>query len=429
MSDLINYINDISGENQFLSAALVALVGGLFSYWIRELPLSAFRFCKRELTTTVEIDTKSSYANDKLLAMLGELISSLASENACRRFSYTRIWDDGKYRIGRGLGYGKSWVVHNGKLILINRFLRESGMESHLSIELTCIGRSAAAIDSLISLVAIEQGRDELAIFNTEKDMTWGSPHLEKKRDFDALALNPDTRAEFSQKIERFLTGEDRYKQLDMAWKETFLLHGRPGSGKTSIIKALASKYDLPIYRLNLASFSSNGLERAFMNVPDNSLILIEDFDSSGAVKARSTQSGDADKKDDEAKDGDAPIFDVSTLDISTILNILDGVVSLHGVLVFLTTNHLEQIDKAVFRDGRVDHLIDLPLLQPETVKTYLEAIYPALQSMNIEYPEVSASKLTKWKSVAHDDAEKIAEQIQAHTHPVPDLKVVSEAQ
>ncbi|HBN6266178.1 TPA: AAA family ATPase [Vibrio parahaemolyticus] len=432
MSELVNYVNELSGGNQFLSATLMALIGGLFTYWLREFPLIVFRFCKRELTTSVEIDTKSSYGNDVLLAKLGELISTVANENACRRFSYTRIWDGttGKYRIGRGLGYGKAWVIHDGTFILINRFLRESGMESHLSIELTCIGRSAAPIDSFVSLVAVDQRRDELAIFNLNTDGAWASPIFEKKRDFDVLALNPDTRTAFSDKISRFMSGEERYKQLDLPWKETFLLHGRPGSGKTSIIKALASKYNLPIYRLNLSSLSNSGLERAFMSVPDNSLILIEDFDSASSVLSRvpSTKShGDNPDKastpvDDEAK---ALASVLTSLDMSTVLNVLDGIVSLHGVLVFLTTNHLEHIDKAVFRDGRVDHLIDLPLLTPSTVKAYLESIYPELCQMDIEYPEISASKLTKWKSVAHDDVNKLVEQV--HSHQPATLSVVGE--
>jgi chaperone BCS1 len=44
----------------------------------------------------------------------------------------------------------------------------------------------------------------------------------------------------------------------------------------------------------------------------------------------------------------------------SNLLNILDGVLFKHGLIVFITTNHPEKLDPALLRQGRTDLIIEL---------------------------------------------------------------------
>lgn len=44
-----------------------------------------------------------------------------------------------------------------------------------------------------------------------------------------------------------------------------------------------------------------------------------------------------------------------STLTFSGLLNALDGVAASEERMIFMTTNHLERLDKALIRPGRVD--------------------------------------------------------------------------
>lgn len=41
-----------------------------------------------------------------------------------------------------------------------------------------------------------------------------------------------------------------------------------------------------------------------------------------------------------------------------------------------MTTNCIDRIDDAIFRDGRTDHTIELPRLEPEVVNDYLNRVY-----------------------------------------------------
>ena len=82
-------------------------------------------------------------------------------------------------------------------------------------------------------------------------------------------------------------------------------------------------------------SLDGQNLEALFKSVPDNTFLLIEDVDCLFVER--------------ESKD---------SIDLSTLLNLLDGLTSKKGLVVFMTTNHLEKLDSALIRPGRVDMII-----------------------------------------------------------------------
>jgi chaperone BCS1 len=53
------------------------------------------------------------------------------------------------------------------------------------------------------------------------------------------------------------------------------------------------------------------------------------------------------------------PTDDGSTLSLSGLLNALDGVAAAEGRLLFATTNHIERLDPALSRPGRMDVWVD----------------------------------------------------------------------
>lgn len=51
------------------------------------------------------------------------------------------------------------------------------------------------------------------------------------------------------------------------------------------------------------------------------------------------------------------------------LLNALDGVVSTEERLIFMTTNHLEKLPKALIRPGRVDVMVSISYPNDQQVK------------------------------------------------------------
>lgn len=82
--------------------------------------------------------------------------------------------------------------------------------------------------------------------------------------------------------------------QLGVPWRRGYLLHGPPGSGKTSFIQALAGSlgYDIYIINLSLRGLADDKLALLMSQAPSQSIILIEDVDAAFNKRAQTTEDG-----------------------------------------------------------------------------------------------------------------------------------------
>jgi len=133
--------------------------------------------------------------------------------------------------------------------------------------------------------------------------------------------------------IEKFRSASALYDRFGITWKQIILFHGQPGLGKTSFIAALATYFGMHIAKLTVTpQMTSSHIEYLFQNVPSSSFLVIEDVDALFANR--------------EAKNG---------VDFSTLLNCMDGFTTSRGLIAFMTTNHIELLDHAFLRPGRID--------------------------------------------------------------------------
>jgi mitochondrial chaperone BCS1 len=91
---------------------------------------------------------------------------------------------------------------------------------------------------------------------------------------------------------------------------------------------------------LNLSErgLTDDRLNHLLSNVPERSIMLLEDIDAAFAKRNQSDNQGYQ-----------------SMLTFSGLLNALDGVASAEERIVFMTTNHIERLDPALVRPGRID--------------------------------------------------------------------------
>ncbi len=193
---------------------------------------------------------------------------------------------------------------------------------------------------------------------------------------------------------------EEKYKKAGYAFKAGLLFHGLPGCGKTSTIKGILKKTRRNGVLINLNRVKTNNeLEKIFRNYTINNRVytgkqlcfIIEDCDAfqNDFLKKRESQEIEEDtcfkknnSKPEETLLEKIIVNSVSTnefskissdkISLSTFLNILDGIIELHGVMIIFTTNHPEKIDPALLRPGRIDFQIEFKKCSTKTIKQML---------------------------------------------------------
>lgn len=168
-----------------------------------------------------------------------------------------------------------------------------------------------------------------------------------RKRPLDSVVLAEGVKDQILQDIRAFMSNREWYLDRGIPYRRGYLLHGPPGTGKSSFIQALAGELDLNIAMLSLSErgLTDDRLMHMLMKVPPRTIVLLEDADA--AFSNRRSQT------DDDGYRG-------ANVTYSGLLNALDGVASAEERIVFLTTNFIERLDEALIRPGRVDLTIRL---------------------------------------------------------------------
>jgi hypothetical protein len=156
-------------------------------------------------------------------------------------------------------------------------------------------------------------------------------------RTLDSVIL-PDGQLErLTADVARFLAAEQDYVRRCVPWHRGYLFEGPPGTGKTSVARAIASHFGMDVWYLPLADVRKDAeLLRVATRIGPRSMLLLEDADVFHA----------ATKRDDDSPD---------KVTLSGLLNTLDGIATPHGLLTVLTTNRPGALDDAVTRAGRID--------------------------------------------------------------------------
>jgi len=147
--------------------------------------------------------------------------------------------------------------------------------------------------------------------------------------------------------------------------KVGFILHGPPGNGKTSFIKYLSEKYNLPIFYITFSpEYDNFSILLMFAQIPPKSLVILEDFDSyfDGRNCVMQNFAGSS-----NGAGGARFTFD-------TIINSLDGVYTSYDRNVFiLTSNNIDKIDDSLkYRPSRFKVVREFPNPNKSVIRSFL---------------------------------------------------------
>ncbi len=192
------------------------------------------------------------------------------------------------------------------------------------------------------------------------------------KRDLDSVFIQRNAKDSLLKEVKKFRESEKFYHDRGISYQRGFLLHGPPGTGKSSFVKAVASKFNLTVYLVDLNEISENGLVSIFKRaINTNPLILFEDIDKTGILDDVNNDSK-CELKSQESKE--AP---KKKLSYAGFINALSGISNLNGAFFFITTNNYDKLPKSLTRPGRVDVILEITYADHEQIVMMTQSFYP----------------------------------------------------
>lgn len=246
----------------------------------------------------------------------------------------------------------------------------------------------------------------------------WRWNGARQKRPMSSIVLQPGVKDMLLADCKDFLTSEEWYAERGIPFRRGYLLHGVPGSGKTSLIHSLAGELGLDIYVVSLSSkgMGDNTLTTLMGNVPSRCILLLEDLDAAFTRSVSRDEKSTGVPTVSTAEAAKAETTDGSTLSLSGLLNSLDGVAAAEGRLLFATTNHIERLDPALSRPGRMDVWINFTHATKWQAEGIFKCFFPHAPLNNASTSEAS-SELSE-----DADASQLNLPIpkRKHTHAIP---------
>ncbi len=178
---------------------------------------------------------------------------------------------------------------------------------------------------------------------------TWDTYNVTNVQNIENIFIDKNLKENVVKYIDNFIKSEEKYHKYGRNHKLNILLTGIPGSGKTSLCKALAKKYGYAIYIMNFnKNMTDSHMIDLVSDVKQNSIILYEDID----VFFTERQSHEV------------------NVSFSCLINILDGTLSKgSGIINVITTNHPNKLDNALLRPGRIDKVVNFDYPKKEELK------------------------------------------------------------
>jgi len=253
-------------------------------------------------------------------------------------------------RLNIGDPVGTSYDVAQRELMVLfmEGFNQQAGLREYL--------------DDLLERERTDPPEDKFSVYRWNIcQQYWYCESMQNARTLDSVVLPSALKKDIVTDLEQFLDEgtRDWYNRHGIPYKRSYIFYGPPGTGKTSFIQALAGAYGRNVCFLqpNDPRFTDDTFKTCLQETPDNSIIVLEDIDALFNDRNSMNKS--------------------CPLTFTGLLNGLDGIGNALGQLFVLSTNHLERLDPALIRSGRVDRKFEFSYCTDEALQLMFKRFYP----------------------------------------------------
>lgn len=402
-STVLEQFNTYAKANPVV-AGLAGLFGmSVISFILIKVPKQVWQFAERQCTTSLTFNNGGDGCNLETFGLFLEWFQDNHWKNMVRSYAIDGVYGNSTGTVV-GVGPGRHFFTWKGRFFYLRRenFTQQAMAGKIMSmITITMLGRNRKLLLDMIEEFRYKPKPNTIGIFRYGAN-GWIRVADIDKRGLDTVFVDEKVLTNIMETYEWFRDNKPWYQHRGFPYKLTMLFHGKPGNGKTSLIKALASHYDMNLCLINLASMSDSSLEAALASAPRKSFITMEDFDSAPATQSRVLTPMAAEDSTPTLGYSDSS-FTVNGVDIALpspapansamkkveenlfglgltlagLLNALDGLLSLDGRVIILTTNYIKQMDEALLRKGRIDLTEEIKELNDALVRRYILHMFP----------------------------------------------------
>ncbi|WWC66598.1 uncharacterized protein I206_100501 [Kwoniella pini CBS 10737] len=353
-----SFVSRIMSDNPYFSAGAGLMGIGVVLTVLRRSVTLGTTFAQRRMLVTLEIPSKDRSYPWFLEWMAAQSASQVGKGKKPMGFRSHELAVETSYKQHENgsseavfnlvPGPGTHYFKYQGTWFQVKRERDAKLMDLHSgspweTLTLTTLSAYRHLFSSLLTeaRALAEASTEGKTVVYTAWGVEWrpfGKPR--GRREMGSVVLAEGVSEKIETDLRSFLGRGKWYAERGIPYRRGYLLHGPPGSGKTSFIQALAGSLHYNICLLNLAErgLTDDKLNHLLGLVPERSFILLEDVDSAFSKRVQTSEDGYK-----------------SSVTFSGLLNALDGVASSEERIIFMTTNHYERLDPALIRPGRVD--------------------------------------------------------------------------